>query len=321
MRAMMVTEFGSPLELVETEEPRPGAGEVLIGVEACGVNFADSLMIEGRYQLRRDPPFAAGMEAAGRILAMGRGDASGLAVGDRVAVVGPGAMAERMVAPASLCARIPDGLSILEAAAMPVAYGTSHLALAKKAALQPGERLVVTGAAGGVGLTAVEIGALMGAEVIAVARGEEKLRLAKAKGATHLIDSDTTDLKAALKELGGADVVYDTVGGALGTAAFRGASIDARILPIGFAAGAPAEYPPNILLVKNQSVIGFDWLRHARSRPEDFAQTMRACYDWRREGRLTPEISDQFPLAQANEAIALLTSRAAKGKVVLKVTD
>lgn len=317
MRAMMVVEIGKPLQLVDAEDPVPGEGEVMIGVEACGVNFADSLMIEGRYQLKRQRPFAAGMEAAGRVIAMGRGGAQELGVGDRVAVVGPGAMAERMVAPAALCARIPDGLSALEAAAMPVAYGTSYLALARKAELKPGERLVVTGAAGGVGLTAVEIGALMGAEVIAVARGEEKLRLAKAKGARHLIDSDTVDLKAELQALGGADVVYDAVGGALGMAAFRGAAIDARILPIGFAAGEPPAYPANILLVKNQSVLGFDWLRHARARPEDFAQAMRACFEWRREGRLTPEIAEQFPLERANEAIELLRTRQAKGKLIV----
>ena len=319
MRAMMVTEFDQPLQMREIDAPRPGPGEVVIGVEACGVNFADSLMMAGRYQIKREPPFTAGSEAAGRILSMGEGGAAGFTVGDRVAVVGMGAMAEQMIAPAALCAKIPDGLSMVEAAAMPVAYGTSHLALSKKADLKSGEKLVVTGAAGGVGLTAVEIGALMGAEVIAVARGEEKLKLAKAKGAKHLIDSDVADLKAELKALGGADVVYDAVGGDLGMAAFRGAAIDARILPIGFAAGAPPAYPGNILLVKNQSVFGFDWIRHARTRPEDFAETMRACLEWRREGRLKPVISDEMPLERANEAIALLTARKAKGKVVLTV--
>ncbi|MEM9724783.1 MAG: NADPH:quinone oxidoreductase family protein [Pseudomonadota bacterium] len=317
MRAMIITELGTPLQRMEIDPPRLGEGEALIDVAAVGVNFADSLMAKGRYQERPDPPFPCGMEAAGTVAALGPAGSGALKVGDRVAVVHLGSMVAQLAAPAALCAKIPDGLSFVDAAAMPVAYGTSHLALAKKAALAPGERLLVTGAAGGVGLTAVEIGALMGAEVIAVARGAEKLQIAKEKGATHLIDSETADLKAEVKALGGADVVYDAVGGALGTAAFRAARPGARILPIGFAGGGPSEYPPNILLVKNQSVIGFNWGAHVRERPEDFAQTMAACFAWRAEGRLAPLVSDVMPLEEANAAIELLTTRQAKGKVVL----
>ncbi|MEL6978635.1 MAG: NADPH:quinone oxidoreductase family protein [Pseudomonadota bacterium] len=324
MFAMLVTEIGKPLQPGEAPALTPGPGEALIEVEACGVNFADLLMRDGKYQERRDPPFAPGMEAAGRIVALGEGATGraeaggGLAVGDRVVALGRGAMAEEMIAKIGLCAKIPDGVSMAEAAAMPIAYGTSHIALARRADLKPGERLLVLGAAGGVGLTAVEIGALMGAEVIAGARGQERLAIARAHGAKHLIDTDATeDLKAAVKALGGADVVYDPVGGALGEAAFRATNQGGRVLPIGFAAGGPPVYPSNIVMVKNLTIIGLYWGAHVNAHPADFGFTLRACFDWRREGRLEPLISDILPLREANEALRLLAERKAKGKVVL----
>ncbi|MEL6198357.1 MAG: alcohol dehydrogenase catalytic domain-containing protein, partial [Pseudomonadota bacterium] len=189
MRAMRLHEISGDLTLDEIEPPRPGPGEVLVEVAACGVNFADTLMVKGAYQEKPALPFAPGIEVAGRIAALGEG-VEGPAIGTRVAALpGAGGFAEAVCAPAATCVALPDGMPFEDAAALQVAYGTSHVALDHRARLKPGERLLVLGAAGGVGLTAVEIGALMGAEVIAVARGPERLAKAAEKGAHHLIDS------------------------------------------------------------------------------------------------------------------------------------
>ena len=214
MRNWQIAELGQPPELGQAPEPVPGPGEALVRVAACGLNFADLLMIEGRYQERRPPPFTLGLEGAGTVAALGPGTTAP-AIGTRVLAFVPGAMAEAICLPATLLAPIPDSMSFAQAAGFPVAYGTSHLALDHRARLQPGETLLVTGASGGVGLTAVELGARMGARVIAMARGAEKLAIARAVGAHEVIDSDTPDLKSALRALGGCDVVYDTVGGDL----------------------------------------------------------------------------------------------------------
>ncbi|MEL6278135.1 MAG: NADPH:quinone oxidoreductase family protein [Pseudomonadota bacterium] len=318
MRAMRLHELGAKLQLDEVDVPDPGPGQVLLRVKACGVNFADTLMQSGQYQEKPEPPFAPGMEVCGVVEATTPGVA--LAPGNRVAATtGSGGFAEHVVAPAAACVPVPDQMSDEEAAALPVAYGTSHVALAYRAALQPGERLLVLGAAGGVGLTAVEIGKLMGAEVIAVARGSEKLSVARSKGADHLIDSETMDIRDVVKGLGGADVVYDPVGGEQWKAALRACNPEARLLPLGFASGEVPQIPANILLVKNLDVIGFYWGAYYRFKPEVLAASFRQLVAWFKEGKIQPHISNVLPLEQGNEALDLLKTRQATGKVVLKI--
>ena len=233
------------------------------------------------------------------------------------ALSGHGGFAEYALAPAASCTPIPEAMPDAEAAAFMVAYGTSHVVLAHRAAMQPGERLVVLGAAGGVGLTAIEIGKLMGAEVIACARGAAKLDTARRAGADHVLDTDQVDLKDAIRALGGADVLYDPVGGAQFDAAMRACNPEARLLPLGFASGDVPQIPANILLVKNLTVIGFYWGAYAKFRPEVLSDSLRQLFQWYEEGRLTPHISHRLPLAEANEALRLLRSREATGKVVI----
>ncbi|MDH3666951.1 MAG: NADPH:quinone oxidoreductase family protein [Paracoccaceae bacterium] len=317
MRAMRVHELGEPLVLDEVERPEPGPGQALIRVHACGVNFADTLIVKGRYQEKPHLPFAPGMEVCGTIEALGEG-ADGPEPGTRVAAnCGAGGFADYTLAPAASCAPVPDAMSDTQAAAFQVAYGTSHVALDYKARLRTGERLLVLGAAGGVGLTAVEIGKLMGAEVIAVARGRERLVQAKAMGADHLIDSETQDIREEVKALGGADVVYDPVGGDQWKAALRAANPEARLIPIGFASGDVPQIPANILLVKNLTVIGLYWGAYARFKPEVLAESFHTLTEWFVQGRIRPHISHELPLERANEALALLEDRQATGKVVI----
>lgn len=317
MRAMRVHELGQPLTLDEVETPEPGPGQVRLRVSACGVNFADILIAQGRYQEKPEPPFAPGLEICGTVEALGEG-VSTPAPGSRVAATcGTGGFAEQALAPARACVPVPDAMSDAQAAAFQVAYGTSHLALAHRARLEPGERLVVLGAAGGVGLTAVEIGRLMGAEVVAVARGPDRLEAARAAGASHLIDSDTQDLRETVLGLGGADVVYDPVGGEQWKAALRAANPEARLIPVGFASGEIPSIPANILLVKNLTVIGLYWGAYWRFRPDVLAESFRTLIGWFEAGRIRPHISHVLALAEANEALALLEERRATGKVVV----
>jgi NADPH2:quinone reductase len=318
MRAMRVHEIGGALRMDEVARPTPGPGQALIRVHACGVNFADTLMVANKYQEKHAFPFAPGMEIAGVVEAVGEG--AQLSVGARVAALcGQGGFAEYALAPDAACTPIPNGISDVDAAAFLVAYGTSHVALAHRAALQPGERLVVLGAAGGVGLTAVEVGKLMGAEVIACARGAAKLEATKRAGADHLLDTDTTDLKAAIRALGGADVLYDPVGGEQFNAAMRACNPEARLLPLGFASGDVPQIPANILLVKNLTVHGFYWGAYAKFRPDVLSDSLHQLFQWYVEGRLTPHVSHQLPLEEANEALRLLKSREATGKVVVNI--
>ncbi|MEM9011554.1 MAG: NADPH:quinone oxidoreductase family protein [Pseudomonadota bacterium] len=320
MRAMRVHALNEPLRLDEAETPSPGPGEVLLRVEACGVNFGDTLMVKGTYQEKPDLPFAPGMEVAATVAAQGEG-VKFPKVGDRVAALsGHGGFAEHVCAPATSCVPVPDGMPAEHVAAFLVAYGTSHVGLDYRAKLQPGETLLVLGAAGGVGLTAVEIGKLMGATVIACARGAEKLAVAREVGADHLIDSDTDDIREAVKALGGADVVYDPVGGDQFMAAMRATKPEARLLPLGFASGDVPQIPANILLVKNLTVHGFYWGAYSRFKPQVLVESFRQLFAWYGEGKLKPHVSHALPLEQANEALDLLTSRKATGKVVLTMT-
>jgi len=290
---------------------------VLIRVAACGVNFADTLMVKGQYQEKPALPFAPGMEVAGTVAALGPG-ADGPASGTRVAAMcGAGGFAEFVCAPAAACVPIPDAMPDTDAAALQVAYGTSELALGHRARLKAGERLLVLGAAGGVGLTAVEIGKLMGAEVIACARGAARLETAREKGADHLIDPESTDLREAVLALGGADVVYDPVGGEQWKAALRAANPEARLIPIGFASGEVPQIPANILLVKNLDVLGVYWGAYYRFAPRVLAESFRRILGWYAEGRIRPHVSNVLELERAGEALELLAGRRATGKVVV----
>lgn len=336
MRAMRVHEKGGELTLDHLETPEPGKGEVRLSVRAAGVNFADTLMVQNRYQATPVFPFAPGIEICGVVDAVGDavlgadklggmalgGGAQGteFSVGDRVlAACGSGGFADTVVCPASSCLLAPEGVSDEEIAGLAVVYGTAHMALDYKADLKAGERLLVTGAAGGAGLAAVEVGALLGAEIVAVARGADKLALAEAKGATHLIDADDPDLVAKLKALGGVDVAYDTVGGDMFTAALRAAKFEARLLPIGFAGGDVPQIPANIMLVKNVCAIGFWWGDYLDKKPAPIIGSLRTLLEWRAAGRFRVEVSDVVPLERADDALKLLKSRNAMGKVVLKV--
>ncbi|MEM8578054.1 MAG: NADPH:quinone oxidoreductase family protein [Pseudomonadota bacterium] len=318
MRAAVLEALNTDLVLRDMPQPAPGRGEVLIRVAACGLNFADTLVQKGRYQEKPDLPAVPGMEVAGTVEAVGHGVE--LAPGARVAAyAGFGGLAEYVVVPAAVCAVLPDAMPWDHAAGFLVAYATSHIALGPLASLQPGERLLVTGAAGGVGLTAVELGKLMGAEVIAQARGADKLAVAKAAGADHLLDAQD-DLCAAVKALGGADVVYDAVGGAVFDAALRATNPGARLLPIGFAAGEVPQIPANYLLVKNLTVIGF-WVGGYRTlRPALLGQSFATLLGWYAEGKLTPHVSHRLPLEEVNAGLELLRNRAATGKVVIQVS-
>ena len=317
MRAFRLHDHSTPPSVDETKLLSPGKGEIRVKIFACGLNFADLLMARGSYQAIPPLPATLGLEPAGIIDAVGP-DVTGLAAGDRVAVrAGHGGMAEYGVFRAVDAVRVPDAMPFEIAAGFMVAYGTSHLGLTRRARLRSGERLVVLGAAGGVGLTAVEIGAAAGAEVVAVARGADKLEIARQAGAHHLIDSETTDLRAALKDLGGADVVYDAVGGDLSRAALRACRPEARILVVGFASGDIPSFPPNHLLVKNVDVLGFYWGGYADFAPEVLTESLATLMEWYEQGRLSPHVSRTFPLDQAPAAMEFLASRRSTGKVVV----
>lgn len=297
--------------------PAPGKGEIRLEVTTCGLNFADLLMAQGRYQDTPPVPFTLGLEFAGVVVEQGEG-VSAPPIGARVAVVaGQGGLAPQANVPADRCVVIPDAMSFAEAAGFQVAYGTSHLGLKGRARLAAGETLLVLGAAGGVGLTAVEVGKRLGARVIAVARGAEKLAVCAAAGADHLIDSDTQDLRDTVKALGGADVVYDPVGGAQFTAALRATNPGGRILVVGFASGEVPQIPANHLLVKNVDILGYWWGGYVKFRPDALHDSMSELFAWYEAGLLKPHVSHEIPFERVEEAFELLRSRTSTGKVVV----
>ena len=316
MRAFRVTSFEMPPALEAVESIHPQEGEVLIKIAACGLNFADLLMSKGTYQDTPAPPFTLGMEVCGTVIACGPG-VTVPAIGNRVAVFGgQGGLADEGVFAADRCLVLPDVMPSEVAAGFQVAYGTSHLALTRRARLKAGETLVVLGAAGGVGLTAVEIGKTMGARVIAVAKGADKLEIARAAGADHVVDA-RDDVKSALKALGGADVVYDPVGGDLFKAAFGATNKEGRIITIGFASGTIPQIPANVLLVKNIEVIGFYWGGYMKFAPDVLDASLKELVQWYSEGKLRPHVSHVLPLEKAGEALELIASRKSTGKVVV----
>ena len=317
MRAYQIATPGKAAEFADIVVPVPGPGQLRLDIRACGLNFADLLMQKGTYQDIPLAPFTLGMEVAGVVNAVAA-DVTGFAPGDRVAVFsGQGGLAEQGVFDANQALHLPDNMSFEHAAAFQIAYGTSHVALDYRARLQPGETLLVTGAAGGVGLTAVEIGKLMGARVIAHARGADKLEVARRAGADHLIDDQADDLREVVRSLGGADVVYDAVGGDAFKAAFRSCRPEGRLLTIGFASGDVPQIPANHLMVKNLSVLGFYIGGYMKFRPEVITGSFLTLLDWYQQGRIQPHVSNVLPLDRVAEGMELLRSRKSTGKVVI----
>jgi NADPH:quinone reductase len=316
IRIALVEQLGGEPALRLRPAPQAGPGQVLVRLRAAALNFADLLKARGEYQERQDPPFVPGLEGAGEV--MEAPDNSGLHPGDRVAVLAPGTLAEQVAVPPGACTPIPATMSFEQAAGFQIAYGTSHLALAGRAKLQPGEVLVVLGAAGGVGLTAVQIGHAMGARVIGVARGQDRLDVVRGAGADTVIDSaDCAELKASLRDLGGADVVYDAVGDSAGEAAFRALHPGGRFLAIGFAGGKPPVLPLNHALVKNIAIHGFYWGGYAKLDPQAVSDSMKALFGMFGDGLLSPVLGDVMPLDRIADAFDLLRSRKSVGKIVV----
>lgn len=324
MKAVLCKAFGpaETLVLEEVASPEPKKNEVLIDVHAAGVNFPDTLIIEGKYQFKPPFPFSPGGEAAGTVAAVGE-KISHLKPGDRVmALTGWGSFAEQVAVPGYNVMPIPKGIDFNSAAAFGMTYGTSMHALKQRANLQPGETLLVLGASGGVGLAAVEIGKAMGARVIAAASSDEKLEVAKAAGADLLINYSTSSLKEKVKELTGgqgADVIYDPVGGDLFDEAIRSIAWNGRLLVVGFASGRIPELPVNLALLKGAAVVGVFWGSFAQRQPQDNLANFQQLFAWHAEGKLKPLVSQTFPLKRAAEAINALGQRKAVGKVVVTV--
>ena len=333
MKAMLSTAPGGPATLVLSElpAPTPGPGEVRIRVRACGVNYPDTLIIEDKYQFRPPRPFAPGGEVAGEIDLLGEG-VTGLKVGDRViAMLGHGGMAEQVVTKAGKVFAMPAGMPFDEAATFILTYGTSYHALKQRGSLRPGDALLVLGAAGGVGLAAVELGRAMGARVIAAVSTAEKLALAKAHGAesgivypTGPFDKDGTKaLAAQFKEACGADganVIYDAVGGDYAEASLRAIAWEGRFLVVGFPAGIP-RIPLNLPLLKNCQIVGIFWGAWTDREPQACAQNNRELVEFYTQGKIKPHVSGKYPLAKAGQAIADLAARRALGKLVVMIDE
>jgi len=323
MRAVLCHAWGAVegLQLGDVPPPIPADGEVVIAVRAVGINYADAIMVAGRYQTKPPLPFSPGLEAAGIVAACGDG-VTRFRPGDRVmAILAYGGLAELAAAPEAETFAIPDGMSFEEAGAFPVAYISSHVALRWQARLEPGETLLVLGAAGGVGLTAVEIGKAMGARVIAAASTAEKLAVAQERGADDVVNyaaENLTDRVMALTDGKGADVCFDPVGGDLFDSALSSLGWGGRILLIGFVAGVP-QIPANRLLVKHRAALGSS-LRYFRwHAPDKLLRSVEELVQWYGEGKLRPLVTHRLPLERSVEAIRLLTDRKAHGKVVVVV--
>jgi NADPH:quinone reductase len=322
VKAVLCKAYGPPESLVveEIESPSPGAGEVVISVRAASVNFPDVLIIQNKYQFKPSLPFSPGSEVAGVLKAFGEG-VDGFKPGDRVmAFTTYGAFAEEVRTEARRILAIPDGMSFTQAAAFGLTYATSDFALRDRGALKSNETLLVLGAAGGVGIAAIEIGKALGARVIACASTEEKLAACREHGADQTINYATEDLRERIKQLtngNGVDVVYDPVGGPYTEPALRSLAWRGRLLVVGFAAGDIPKIPLNLTLLKGCSIVGVFWGEFTRREPDRFAEAMRQLGRWFAEGRIRPHVSDTFPLERAAEALTRMANRQVTGKVVL----
>ncbi|HZB38272.1 MAG TPA: NADPH:quinone oxidoreductase family protein [Beijerinckiaceae bacterium] len=323
MKAVLCKSFGGPdtLVLEEVPEPRPGRNEALVRVKATGLNFFDTLIIENKYQLKPPLPFSPGAEFCGVVEALGP-ETAGIRVGERViGSLGYGACRELVVAPAKRLARVPDGVSDDQAAGLTITYGTSLHALKDRAQLKPGETLAVLGAAGGVGLAAVEIGKLMGARVIACASSDEKLAVAREQGAELTLNYARESLREGLRRLTdgrGVDVLYDPVGGELADPALRSMAWKGRYLVIGFAGGEIPKLPLNLVLLKGCDVVGVFWGSFVDREPEAHAENMAWLLGHVAAGRLSARVHAIYPLAETPAALGVLARREATGKVLVR---
>ena len=324
MKAVLCKSFGAPDQLTveDVESPPVKAGEVKITVRACGVNFPDALMVQGLYQLKPPFPFSPGLEVAGDISEVGVG-VNGDRVGQRImATMMVGGFAEEVVVPQASTLPMPDNMPYEIGAGFPLVYGTAHVALARRGRLKTGETLLVLGAAGGVGLAAVELGNLMGARVIAAASSAEKLDLARSRGASDTINYSSEDLRERMKLLThdqGADVIFDPVGGDIFDQAVRRIAWEGRYLVIGFASGRIPTLPANIALLKNASLVGLFWGAYLLQDPAVIQRSFQQLLTWYSEGRLRPHVHRTYDLKDAPKALEDLINRRAMGKLVLTV--
>ena len=323
MRAVVCKEFGPPSALVveDVPEPEAGRGQVVIDVHACAVNFPDVLIIQDKYQFKPGLPFSPGGEVSGVVRALGPDVDGPVKVGDRViASTGWNGMQEQVAVGAGALVPVPDTVDLVAASGLLTTYGTTHYALKDRAHLQPGETLLVLGAAGGVGLAAVELGRAMGARVIAAASSDDKLALCRERGADATINYATEDLKTRTKELTdghGVNVVYDPVGGDYSEQALRAIAWEGRFLVIGFAAGEIPRIPLNLTLLKSCDIVGVFWGAFTMREPEKNRANIAELLQMWADGRISLYVSERFPLERGAEAIAHLADRKAKGKVVV----
>jgi len=323
MKAVVCKAWGGPETLVieDVALPAPKPGEVKIRVRAAGVNFPDVLIIQNKYQMKPPLPFSPGAEISGEVIAVGEG-VTHVKAGDRVvSFCGVGGFAEEVIAPAAVTMPMPPGVPFELAAVFSLAYGTSWHAVRDRAALQAGETMLVLGAAGGVGLAAVEIGKAIGARVVAAASTDEKLAICKQHGADALINYSKEDLREAIKrECGknGPDVIYDPVGGKFAEPAFRSIAWRGRYLVIGFADGEIPALPFNLALLKGASIVGVFWGEFAKREPGNNQKGLAEMMGWIREGKLKPRISKTYTLEEAPQALMDMAARKVVGKVVIK---
>jgi NADPH:quinone reductase len=320
MKAAVCTTFGSVHDVViaDVPEPTPRAGEVAVAVRAAAVNFPDVLMVAGAYQIRTEPPFVLGSEFAGEVVAVGEGVTSP-AVGDRVYGSSlTGAFTETVVVPAKVVRPVPPGLDMVAAAAFRVAYGTAYHAIVTIGEAQPGQTVVVLGAAGGVGLASVDVAQRLGMRVVAAASSADKLALCRAYGADEIVDYTTEPLKERLKELtrGGADVVVDPVGGEVSEAALRATAWGGRFVTVGFASGTIPRIPLNLVLLKGAQIRGFEIRTLPEHAPQAMAEGERVLAELVAQG-MRPHVSAVYPLAEAARALADVAERRVLGKVVV----
>ena len=323
MKALVCPSLGPAENLLvtEVEAPRAGDGEALVEIAYAGLNFFDTLIIEGKYQVRPKPPFSPGGEFSGHVVALGPG-AQGFAVGDRVmGACAYGAAAEQIAIPTTRLVKIPDALALKKAAGLSVTYGTSMHALKQRAEMKAGETLFVLGASGGVGLAAVEIGKAMGARVIAGASSDEKLAFARRYGAAETINTAGDDMRERLKELApkGVDVVYDPVGGALTEAALRSLAWKGRLLVIGFASGEIPRPPLNIPLLKGCDIRGVYWGEFTTREPEANRKNLAQLMDWAESGTLSVHVHATYPLEDYRRAFDAISKRQVLGKTLLSL--
>jgi len=324
LKALLCKQFGPPESLVleDVASPKPGPGEVVVSVKAASVNFPDVLIIQNKYQFKPPLPFSPGSELAGVVKEVGEG-VTNVKPGDRViAFTTYGAFAEEAKTEATRLLPMPKGMDFPSAASFILTYGTTDHALRDRGRLKAGETLLVLGAAGGVGIAAIEVGKALGARVIACASSDEKLAVCREHGADDTINYAAGDLREGIKGLTGGkgvDVIYDAVGGPYTEPAFRSIAWRGRLLVIGFAAGDIPKLPLNLPLLKGADVVGVFWGDFTRREPKSFLESARQLMRWFEEGKLKPHVSATFPLEKAAEAMNLLASRKAKGKVVVQI--